>query len=119
MASDERGHFVIDGAVNGAHIRFLVDTGATLVSLSSQDAQRLGIDYRSGRRAAAVMADGRRVNSYNVKLDSVTVGDLTLLGVEGSVHEGPTTGYALLGMSFLGRTEMRREGPNLTLTKRY
>ena len=119
MAPNEHGHFIIDGAINGVHIRFLVDTGATLVALSTQDAQRLGIDYRSGRRAAAVMADGRRVNSYHVKLDSVTVGDLTLLGIQGSVYEGPTAGYALLGMSFLERTEMRREGPNLTLTKRY
>lgn len=119
MASDDRGHFVVDGAVNGARLRLLVDTGATLVSFSSADAQRLGIDYLSGRRSIAVMADGRRVRAYTVKLDSVTVGGLTLFNVEGSVHEGPSTGYGLLGMSFLSRTEMRREGPNLTLTKRY
>ncbi len=119
MASDERGHFIVDGAINGAHIRFLVDTGATFVALSSQDAQRLGIDYRGGRRSAAVLADGRRVNMYHVKLDSVTIGGLTLFGVDGSVHEGRASDFALLGMSFLGRTEMRREGANLTLTKRY
>jgi aspartyl protease family protein len=119
LASDDRGHFQVDGAINGGHIRFLVDTGATLVSLSVADAQRLGIDYRSGRRSMSVLADGRRISSYNVRLESVTVGELTLFNVEGSVHEGPSTGYALLGMSFLGRTEMRREGPNLTLTKRY
>jgi aspartyl protease family protein len=119
VASDERGHFQVDGAINGGHIRFLVDTGATVVSLSAADARRLGIDYRAGRRAVAVLADGRRIPSFNVRLESVTVGGLTLLNVEGSVHEGGSTGYALLGMSFLGRTEMRREGPNLTLTKRY
>ena len=119
LASDERGHFQVDGTINGGHMRFLVDTGATLVSLSASDAQRLGIDYRSGRRTVSVMADGRRAMSWNVKLDTVTVGDLTLFAVEGNVHEGPSTGYALLGMSFLGRTEMRREGANLTLTKRY
>jgi len=119
VASDERGQFVIDGAVNGGHIRFLVDTGATNVALSTQDAGRLGIDYRGARRSIAIMADGRRVNSYNVRLDSVTVGDLTLFGVDATVHEGGSTGFALLGMSFLGRTEMRREGANLILTKRY
>lgn len=119
VASDERGHFQLDGAVNGAHLRFLVDTGATLVSFSTADAQRLGVDYRSGRRSIAVMADGRRVSAYTVRLDSVAAGGLTLFNVEASVHDGPSTGYGLLGMSFLSRTEMRREGPNLTLTKRY
>ena len=119
VAADERGHFQVDGKINGGHIRFLVDTGATLVSLSVADAQRLGIDYRSGKRSMSIMADGRRVMSYNVKLDTVTVGELTLFNVDGNVHEGASTGYSLLGMSFLGRTEMRREGPNLTLTKRY
>ena len=119
MAADERGHFVVNGAINGVHVRFLVDTGATDVALSSEDARRLGIDYRAGSRALTVIADGRRIPTYRVKLDSVTVGDLTLLNVEGSVHEGRGMGYVLLGMTFLGRTEMRREGPNLTLIKRY
>ena len=119
VSSDERGHFQVDGAINGAHMRFIVDTGATLVSFSSDDARRLGIDYLSGKRSVAIVADGRRMHAYIVKLDSVTVGDLTLFNVEGSIHEGRGMGVALLGMSFLSRTEMRREGPNLTLTKRY
>ena len=119
MAADERGHFVVNGAINGVHVRFLVDTGATDVALSSEDARRLGIDYRAGKPALTVVADGRRIPTYRVKLDSVTVGDLTLLNVEGSVQEGRGMGYVLLGMTFLGRTEMRREGSNLTLTKRY
>src|SRR6478672_2613402 len=44
LAPDDRGHYVADGQVNGAHVRFLVDTGATLVSLPSTEATRLGID---------------------------------------------------------------------------
>jgi aspartyl protease family protein len=119
LAADERGHFVTDGSINGGHMRFLVDTGATVVSMAASDATRLGIDYRKGRPTISVMADGRRVASYRITLDTVTIGDLTLLNVEGSVNEGPGMGAALLGMSFLNRTEMRREGPNLTLTKRY
>jgi aspartyl protease family protein len=119
LPSNERGQFIVDGTINGGHIRFLVDTGATLVALSAADAQRLGIDYKRGKRSMAVVADGRRVITWDVKLDSVTVGDLTLFNVDGSVHEGIGTGFSLLGMSFLGRTEMRREGANLTLIKRY
>ena len=119
FAADENGQFVVNGAVNGGHMRFIVDTGATLVSFAASDARRLGIDYRQGTRHIAVMADGRRVAAYSVKLDSVTAGELTLFNVEASVHEGAGMGVGLLGMSFLNRTEMRREGANLTLTKRY
>ena len=119
VSADERGHFFVDGAVNGAHMRFLMDTGATLVSFSVTDAQRLGIDYRSGKRSRSMMADGRLVSSYVVKLESVTAGGLTLYNVDASIHEGASFGVGLLGMSFLSRTEMRREGANLILTKRY
>ena len=118
LPADSHGHFVADGAVNGAHIRFLVDTGATLVSIPAAEATRLGIDYRKGRRGVSQTANGA-VPFWRVILDSVTVGGVTLTNVEGAVHEGPGLDTALLGMSFLNRTEMRREGTYLTLTKRY
>lgn len=119
LAPDERGHYFVDGQINGVHVRFLVDTGATLIALSGDEALRMGIPYQSGQRTFSIVADGRRVPSYLVKLDSVRVGDITLYGVEATVKEGPGMGAALLGMSFLNRTEMIREGTNLTLTKRY
>ena len=118
LSPDSRGQYLTDGQINGGHIRFMVDTGATTIAISAAQAQRLGIDYRSGQRTYAVVADGRRVPSYLVKLDSVTVGDITLFGVDALVGEGGLDA-ALLGMTFLSRTEMRREGQNLTLTKRY
>lgn len=118
LAPDASGHFFADGRVNGGHVRFLVDTGATLISMSAAEATRLGIDFRRGARGWSMVADGRRVPNYRVKLDSVTIGGLTLYNVEASIGEGGM-GAALLGMSFLSRTEMRREGQNLTLTKRY
>ncbi|HYC34870.1 MAG TPA: TIGR02281 family clan AA aspartic protease [Usitatibacter sp.] len=118
LSADSRGHYVTDGAVNGVHVRFLVDTGATLVAIPAADATRLGVDYRKGRRAFSQTANGT-VPFWLVRLDSVTVGGVTLTNVDGAVHEGPGLDVALLGMSFLGRMEMRREGPHLTLTKRY
>ncbi len=115
---DDRGHYLADGQVNGAHVRFLVDTGATMVSLPSSEASRLGIDWRKGRRGYSRTANGLSV-VYAVMLDSVTLGGITLYNVEGLVHDAAGLDTALLGMSFLGRTEMRREGQNLTLVKRY
>jgi aspartyl protease family protein len=49
----------------------------------------------------------------------VTLGDITLRDVDGVVHEGGALPVVLLGMSFLGKLEMRREGDTLTLIKRY
>jgi len=50
LAADEQGHFIVDGAVNGGYVRFMVDTGATMVSMSAADAQRLGIDRNAERQ---------------------------------------------------------------------
>ena len=118
LAADTRGHFVADGQVNGGSVRFLVDTGATLVALPASEARRLGIDYEKGARGYSSTAGGV-VPVYRVKLDSVSVGDILLLGVDAVVLEGPGMDVSLLGMSFLNRTEMRREGTTLTLTKRF
>ena len=116
LAQDGRGHFRTDAYVNGAHIRFMVDTGATLVSIPMSEAQRLGINYLKGTPGYSMMADGRRVPSYRVNLETITVGDVTLYNVEGVVQGG---GEPLLGMSFLSRTAMRNDGQSLVLTKRY
>src|SRR5258708_13161291 len=50
LGPDERGHYIVDGMINGGYMRFIVDTGATTISLAAADATRLGIDYRSSRR---------------------------------------------------------------------
>ena len=116
LAQDGYGHYRTEAYVNGLRVRFLVDTGATLVSLPVAEAQRLGINYLQGTPGYSQLADGRRVVSYRVSLESVTVGDITLYNIDGVVQGG---GEPLLGMSFLSRTEMRNDGQRMVLTKRY
>jgi aspartyl protease family protein len=117
LAAGPGGHFVGEGAVNGNPIRFLVDTGATAIALPASQASRLGIDYRKGQRGISNTANGQ-VAVYVVSLDSVRLGDIELQRVEAVVFEqGLDT--ALLGMSFLNRVEMRREGSTMTLTRRF
>lgn len=118
LPADSNGHFLSVGQVNGKSVRFLVDTGATSVSLPAAFAQNAGIDYRKGQRLVMQTANGNAL-AYRVMLDSVSVGDITIYQVEGVVHEGDGLNVALLGMSFLNRMEMRREGTMLTLTKRF
>ncbi|HWH41612.1 MAG TPA: TIGR02281 family clan AA aspartic protease [Usitatibacter sp.] len=118
LAPDGRGHFSAEGAINDAHVRFLVDTGATFVTLPAAEAARLGIDAEKGRPAVSQTANGN-VLVRRVTLDRVKVGDITLYNVDAVVQDGPGLDMTLLGMSFLNRTEMRADGANLVLTKRY
>jgi aspartyl protease family protein len=118
VTADERGHFFADGQVNGVPIRFAVDTGATFISLPAGEARRLGLDYRKGQPAAMETANGIAM-AYRIKLDTVRVGEVTVNNVDAVVMEGDKLPVALLGMSFLNRMDIRREGAILTLTKRF
>ena len=118
LTADLRGHFYTDGQVNGRTIRFVVDTGATLISLPASEARRLAIDYEKGQRAMLRTANGN-TTGYLVKLDTVSVGSVTLHGVDAVVLEGNGLSSPLLGMSFLNRMDMKREGDLMTLTRRY
>ena len=117
LTADQRGHFVTTGNINGRTVRFLVDTGATMVSIGASDARRLGIDVNKGRAGFSQTANGVS-QVAQVKLDSVRVGEIVLHNVDALVHEQDMP-YALLGMSFLNRMEMQREGNTMTPEKRY
>ena len=118
LTADGSGHFIATGSINGASVRFLLDTGATLVSMSVDDARRAGINYLAGERGYSQTANGL-APVYKVRLAEVKLGDLMLRDIEGLVHAGNALPMALLGMSFLGRLEMRNEGDSMTLTKRF
>jgi aspartyl protease family protein len=117
LSADTRGHFIADGQINGGSVRFVVDTGATVVSLSSGEAQRLKINYRSGPQVAINTANGM-ASAWQVKLDTVKLGDITLDNVDAVVLDNNAM-PVLLGMSFLNRTTMRRDGSTMTLSKRF
>jgi aspartyl protease family protein len=117
LQADSRGHFMVQGQINGGTTRMLVDTGASYVALPASDAVRLGIDYKKGRPGYVNTANGV-APVYLVTLDSVKVGNIVLNQVDGLVQENGLP-IILLGMSFLNRTEMRRDGEQMVLTKRY
>jgi aspartyl protease family protein len=117
LAPDARGHFVAMGSFNGRPIRFVVDTGASMISLGASDARRLGLDLSAAQVGAAQTAAGPTL-VRQVRLDSVSLGAVTISGVDALVHENDLP-VALLGMSFLNRMEMRRDSDTLTLKKRF
>lgn len=117
LVADGRGHFVTAGSVNGAPVTFLVDTGASAVALTTQQAVQAGIDYTAGEPGYASTANGV-VKTWRVTLDKVTVNGLTLRNVEGTILPANSS-VALLGMSFLNRLSMSRDGNTMVLTRRY
>lgn len=117
VPTNAQGDMVAEGAINGLPVRFVVDTGATMVTLSASQAARLGIDYRKGRKVVMETANGETF-AYQLRLDSVRVGGLSVSDVDAVVAEGNALQVTLLGMSFLNRVDMKREGTLLTLTKR-
>ena len=115
---DSDGMYTTTGYINGLAVPFVIDTGASLVAMNSLQARQLGIDYRlTGQKARSETASGV-VDVYVVELDRVRVGDIELRNVSGSVHEGSFPTVILLGMSFLGRLDMQRDGRVLELRKR-
>ena len=117
LSADTVGQFWAMGQINGKSVRFLVDTGATSVALPASAARNMGIDFTKGQRGSAATAGGV-VPAWRVSLDAVTIGEITLYQIEASVFESGLD-VALLGMSFLNRLEMKRDGAQMTLTKRF
>lgn len=118
LSSSGGGHFISQGQINGQSVQFMVDTGASFITLGGSDAKRLGLNYANGQRIAMSTANGV-VAAYRVKLDEVRVGSVTLNNVDGVVHPDTAMPVVLLGMSFLNRMEMTRDGETMTLKKRY
>ncbi|MCU6435517.1 TIGR02281 family clan AA aspartic protease [Undibacterium sp. Jales W-56] len=118
LQADAQGHFFTKAQINGgSSLNMLVDTGASLISIPAADANKLGINYKAGQLGRSSTANGV-VNVYRVRLDTVKIGDIELQQVDASVNESGLP-FTLLGMSFLKRVEMVRDGERLTLTKRY
>jgi len=99
--TDERGHVALTAMVNGASVRFLVDTGASRVTLTAEDARAAGID-RGGlvfnRRSQTANGLAREAP---VTLREIRIDRLSIDNVSAAVNENLTV--SLLGMSFLRR----------------
>jgi aspartyl protease family protein len=111
------GHFFTLGQINGRTTQMMVDTGATGIGISTADADRMGINYKSGAPMQASTANGV-ISGWRVKLNSVQVGDVIVRDVDAAVTAGQMP-YVLLGNSFLSRFQMTRTNDQMVLEKRY
>lgn len=116
IQAGQGGHFIVEGAINGSNVRFMVDTGATVVSMSFADASRIGLNLRGARQGVAGTANGL-VRTVSVMLDTVRVGDVEVHDVEAVISPEPMP-FVLLGNSVLGRFQMRRDNDVMRLVLR-
>jgi len=118
IAPDSQGMYWVSGSINDFQVKFMVDTGATLISMNKHQARRIGLDYKmKGEQSFSSTASGI-AKIYLVKLKKVQIGDIELHDVKGAVHDGDFPQVILLGNSFLSKVDMLREGGLLQLQKK-
>ena len=117
LTASSGGHFMTAGQINGRAVQFMVDTGATTVAMGALDAERAGLNYKSGQPVMMSTANGV-TQGYRIKLDSVRVGDVEVFDVD-AVVTPQAMPFMLLGNSFLTRFQMLRDNDQLTLTRKY
>jgi aspartyl protease family protein len=117
LTAGSGGHFMAQGAINGNTTQFMVDTGATAVSMSVADAERMRVNYKAGQPVRMNTANGT-TQGWVVKLNSVRISDVEIHEVD-AVVTPQNMPFVLLGNSFLTRFQMQRDNDQMTLTRRY
>jgi aspartyl protease family protein len=100
---DRQGHFYTEARIDGRHIDFMVDTGASLVILRESDAAGIGIHPMPVDYTATVSTANGKIKAAPAKLDRIEVGDITVYDVPALVLSDEALSQNLLGVSFLSR----------------
>ena len=103
LESDRLGHFKVEARIDGRHIDFMVDTGASLVIMRESDAAQIGIRPRPSDYTATVSTANGKIKAAPAKLDRIEIGGITVYDVQALVLPDEALWQNLLGMSFLSR----------------
>jgi aspartyl protease family protein len=103
LRADRSGHFAANLEINGRPVDALVDTGATIVMLTYEDAERAGLQLRDRDFTMQMQTANGIAKAAPVTLDRISIGSITLRNVQAGVGEPGLLRTNLLGMSFLKR----------------
>ncbi|HVY57652.1 MAG TPA: TIGR02281 family clan AA aspartic protease [Xanthobacteraceae bacterium] len=109
------GHYQVDAVVDGRHVDFLVDTGATSIVLTSEDAAKLGIFPAARDYAGLAQTANGTVRFARAELNRVEIGGIVVRNVAATVLPEGVLAQSLLGMSFLSRVRWQQERDRLVL----
>ncbi|KJH74204.1 MULTISPECIES: TIGR02281 family clan AA aspartic protease [Pseudomonas] len=112
LASNRQGHFVASGQINGQPVDFMLDTGATDVSVPAEMAKQLKLEEGFGVTLST--ANGLS-KGYRTRIDRLQVGDIVLRDVRALVAPGLEGNQVLLGMSALNKLEFTQRGGTMLL----
>ena len=118
LYADQAGHFFGNLTLNGGSFKYIIDSGATNVTLNSNDAKAAKIDYKQGIKVNMATANGV-IPAFKITLNTLKIGTIVLNNVDATVIEGSSPPFILLGMSAQNRLNIKRENSIMTLTKKY
>ncbi|AWB69118.1 TIGR02281 family clan AA aspartic protease [Saccharobesus litoralis] len=112
LKRNRAGHYLANGLINNEEVLFLLDTGATHVSIPEKVAQRIGLRY--GPESIVNTANGQAI-VYQTSIDVLELGSIRLRNLRGNINPHMQGEEILLGMSALKRLEFSQRGDTLTL----
>jgi len=117
LHADENGHFFGDLNINGVTLKYMVDSGASNVTMNSADAIKAGIDYAKGQQVG-LLTPGGELQAFSLKLNALMIGATVLNNVEVTVVEGESPPYVLLGISAQKKLDLKRDNAIMTLGRK-
>ena len=112
LQSSRHGHYVASGKINAVPVVFLVDTGASFVSVPEAVAKKAGLE--KGRPIIASTANGN-ITVYSTVLNEISIGDIVLNNVRADINPHMHGDEILLGMSFLRNLSVTHQDGELTI----
>ena len=121
LHANSGGHFYVTARINNkGSIKLIVDTGATMVTLSYEDAKRLNIAANYKKEPITIATANGISTAYKIKLNHIQIGSIALSNIDAIiVAKSNKLKIGLLGMSFLNRMIVKKDGATMTLIKRF
>jgi aspartyl protease family protein len=112
LKQNRQGHYVTQGNINEASVTFLLDTGATQVSIPAHIADKLQLESYG---SYSVQTANGKVTVYKTKIDQLSIGNLFLYNVAAHINPAMKNDEILLGMSALKQLDFQQTGKQLIL----